>query len=136
MPIREHVCGNDSCTEYGKVLEKYFSSSAIMDRDCGECSAPMQLVLSTFGIVFTGPITSKYLDHKAEVNRGDGGHWVFETRGLDGQKIEPKARFISTFQEQRDFCKREGLVDPSSIGPAEVGSDGKTLSSRGLPGCW
>jgi hypothetical protein len=91
-------------------------------------------MISTFGIVFTGAITKKYNDPRAD-NAHEEGHWTYATRNDDGSKCAPKPVFISTFQEQAEHCKRERVMNPREIGPVEVSSDGKKFSSVGLPGC-
>lgn len=136
MPLYESCCRSEDCPSQGIPVEWYTGDRSKPDPNCPSCGQGMRRMISAFGVVFTGPLSSKYLDHKSEVKSEDASHWVWETRNEDGQKITPRPRFLTTFQEQREYCKREGVVDPSSIGPAEVGSDGKTLSSRGMPGCW
>lgn len=137
MPIREHVCANDTCAEFGKVVEHYFPTSDIPDQPCGSCEIPMRLALSTFGIVFTGPITKRYLSKGAEGSEADdGSHYQWATKDRDGQPCAPRLVKIETFQQQRDFCREQRLINPSDIGPCEVHQDGKGVSTRGLPGCW
>lgn len=137
MPVYESACTTAECQSRGTPIEWYTGDRSKPDPNCGDCGQPMRRMISPFGVVFTGPITGKYLDHKAEVKGEDGSHWAWETKGPDGQKLaNPRPVRIETFQDQRDFCRREGLVDPSSIGPAEIHADGRGVSTRGLPGCW
>jgi hypothetical protein len=137
MPIYELACGNESCPEYARVFEKYYSTSDKPDPVCA-CGQQTRRLISSFSVVFSGPITRKYLNPKIEGydRMADGTHWQFETRGPDGQKCDPRPVKIETFQQQREFAKRNGLVDPSSIGECEVHSDGKGVSTRGMPGAW
>lgn len=84
-------------------------------------------------MVFTGDLTSKkYKDPKSEGYR-EGGHWAVDKSGVDGN---PRHVYIETFQQQKEFCKRNGLVNPKDIGPMDAASDGKKSSSTGLPGAW
>jgi putative FmdB family regulatory protein len=130
MPLFEFFCDKD-----GSVNEHYLSSHDKPNPPCDHCGGETMRVISGFNVVFTGPITKKYNDPNAD-NAHVEGHWSWETKGPGGEKIKPRPVFIDSFQAQREFCRREGLVNPKDIGPVEVGSDGKSSSSRGMPGCW
>lgn len=53
------------------------------------------------------------MDTKKEVpdrKNGDGAHTVWSRKTPDGK---PKAERIETFAQQKDFCRREGLICPT-----------------------
>lgn len=135
MPIFEYCCKNEACEDYAHAHEHYVATSDKPDPNCDSCGLPTGRMISTFGVVFTGPITKRYNDPNAD-NAHMESHWVWETKGPGGEKIKPRPLLIEDFQQQREYAKREGLVNPKDVGPMEVGSDGKSFSSRGMPGCW
>lgn len=135
MPLFEHACPNEKCSAYRVVEEHYFSQADAPLPACSVCGSVQQRIISRFGVVWTGVITAKYNDSKLERSHSETQYmWTRQTP--DGK---PKCVPITTFQEQREFCKREGLVNPSSVhfnSNTEVSADGKATSSQGLPGCW
>lgn len=136
MPVYEHSCTADGCELQGYVLERYEHHAVSTDPPCAACGGPTVRIVSSFGVVFTGPITRKYMDTKREIpdKKGDGAHWVWEKKTPDGK---PRPRLITTWSEQRDYCKQEGLALPSDMPTnATMSEDGKTLQSRGMPGQW
>src|ERR1700757_1736645 len=131
MPIYEHACTNRECSTYGQPIEGYFRHFSAEPPACGLCGGATVRMASAFSVVFTGLISRKYLSRNIEKgDRDDGAHWAWETTA-DGTRRPIR---IETFEQQRAFCKKEGLVNPSDIGPMEVGSDGRSISSRGMPG--
>jgi predicted nucleic acid-binding Zn ribbon protein len=129
MPLFE-----SGCTACGTVREWYAKLSTSPDPDC--CGAPMRRLISRFGIVWTGPI-SKYNDPtKERVNQTkDGSHWVWKVRS--SKSGHPEKVLITNRQEQREFVKAEGLLDPAECpANADISSDGHRLSSQGMPGSW
>jgi len=127
MPIYEY-----ECQQCGAAMERYVPRFSSPNPDC--CGVSMERVPSAFRVVWTGAITgSKYSDQKKE-NAHLDGHWAWKKKTASGN---PEAVFIDTWQKQKEFCKSEGLVNPSEM-PAnpEFGSDGKSMSSRGMPGSW
>jgi len=124
----------DRCSACGRIVEWYAKLSTSPDPDC--CGAPMRRMISRFGIVWTGPI-SKYNDPtKERCNQtDDGSHWVWRVRS--SKSGHPERQLISSIAEQKAFCREEGLTLPSDTpANADISSDGRTLSSQGLPGCW
>ena len=95
--------------------------------DCGE---PMTQLFSPFGIVFTGVLSGTKYKESSLNGYGQDGHWAWE-KATDHSPAKPV--FIETFQQQKEFCKRNGLVNPKEVGRLEAGSDGKSLSTSGLP---
>jgi predicted nucleic acid-binding Zn ribbon protein len=133
MPIYESWCTNEKCTKYQDPVERYYPRSDTPLKPCEACGSESRRLLSRFGIVFTGVLSGTKYKEKGMDDYGQDGHWVWTKKTPDGK---PKPVFIETFDQQRDFCKQEGLVNPKDIGPVEGGSDGKKSSSQGLPGCW
>ena len=128
MPIFDFRC--DTCHD---VVEHYMSNREMPDPVCEACGGPRKRCISTFGIVNTGLLGGKYNDRTKEFAH-QSGHWVMETDPVTGKKNKPL--YLETFQDQREYCKREKLYNPGEIGQMEAGSDGKSYSSRGLPGAW
>lgn len=93
-------------------------------------------MISRFGVVFTGTITSRYNDSKREKPHMEG-HYVWERKTADGRKLDqPRQRFIETWQDRKQYMKQEGLRD--DIGVIDAPSDGKgsTNNGCGMPGAW
>jgi len=117
------------CTSCNSITEHYLPHSDSPNPPCEECGGPTVRMISRFGVVFTGNFSMKYVDKKIDGYEAQAdGHYGFERDG--------SPTWISDFQSQREFCKRNGFINPKDIGPAEVSSDGKKTSSRGLPGQW
>lgn len=129
MPIFEYRC--QTCVD---VIEKYVPTADVPDPKCETCGGQRQKCISSFGIVGTGSLGgTKYNDRRLE-NYEQQGHWVYETDPKTGKRTIP--RYLETFQDQREHCKREGLYNPGEIGQVEAGVDGKSFSCSGLPGAW
>lgn len=133
MPLYETVCRERTCSEYGRVIEYYSHAQTDKDPPCQVCGQDRSRVISTFGIVFTGAFSAKYNDIKKE-NAWQEGHWAWRKKTKSGN---PEPVWIDSFDAQRDFCKSEGLVNPKDVPTyAEVDSEGKKMSSAGMPGTW
>lgn len=133
MPLYESACASNVCVEFARPVEWRASTWETPDPSCVECGGPTKRMISQFGIVFTGPLTAKYNDPKAD-NAHQEGHYAWRTKNTKDGK--PEMVWIDSFDAQREHCRSEGLVNPKDLGPGEVGGDGKTLSTRGMPGCW
>lgn len=135
MPIREFACPTEGCAEHGIVREGYFRNSD-PDPNCATCGTAQQVQISRFGIVWTGPLTTRYNDRRLEGSHVEG-HWQYSRQTLDGK---PKAVWIDSVQKSKEFAKAEGLVSPfSQNAPAlnmEISGDGKSATTQGQPGCW
>ncbi len=55
------------------------------------------------------------------------------SRHLDGT---PEKCLLTSVSQQREYCKAEGLIPPDDVGMAEVGANGKDLSTSGFAGQW
>jgi predicted nucleic acid-binding Zn ribbon protein len=135
MPIREFACETETCPEHGVVRENYFRNSD-PDPTCEACGAVKKARISRFGIVWTGPLTTRYNDPKLESAHREG-HWAYRRNTPSGK---PEPVFISTPQESREFARSEGLVSPfdSNAPPLnmEISGDGKSATTCGQPGAW
>ncbi len=132
MPIYEYIC------EGGHRTERYLSNRQLPDPPCSECEGPTKRLISGFAAIWTRNI-SDYGDKRKETYYKDlsnGGHMVARKRSGGGTPEKPIYERIETVQQQRDYCREEGLYDPSDIGPMEVAKDGQSCSTRGLPGAW
>jgi len=129
MPIIEYHCAG--CNE---VQEQFLHAVPDEAPACVACNGPRIRLASRFGIIFTGPLTARYNDPKRE-NAHQEGFWAYRKRSsVSGQ--EERIR-IETHQELRDFCDAEGLVHPSELPRnATISADGRTISSKGMPGQW
>ena len=92
-------------------------------KPCESCGLQTVKVPSTFSSPFMGELSRKYVDRSLDDgHRQDLSHWVFE-KGPDGKTT---SSLITTFQEQRDYCKRNGLANPSDLDSnCEVSEDGR-----------
>ena len=101
---------------------------------CDACGSVAERMASRFAVVFSGVIGSKYKDKNGPGGYKDGT-WAWDKDIPEiGQKAGP--RYLETFQDQKEYCKRNKLINPKDLGPVEVGSDGKSVSTRGLPGSY
>lgn len=130
MPLYESMCVSEGCEKFGVPVEHFYSRMTDEDGPCEVCGGAKDRLISSFAVVFTGCITSRYNNRKLEGAHLDG-HWATARNTLDGV---PRPVFIDTFDKQREFCKSEGLVNPKDVGIMH--SRGKTWSNpTGMPGC-
>ena len=128
------------CEPCDRVQKDWFVGHAPEDDEIPICSCGqrMRRMVGNFSVVFTGPITqAKYMDPKLEnyhAMERDGGYWQYRKRSSRDGNPEPV--FIQTHADEVAFARDEHLIPPSQLGPMEVCSDGKTVSTRGLKGCW
>ena len=119
MPLYELVCHNRECPDCGVSRERFLHLFSSPNPACDLCGGPTDRGMSRFAVVFTGEITARYNDPKLE-NASDGAHWVYQTNKLTGKR-EP--RLIRTWDEQRSFCREEGITNPSECGDVDVPDD-------------
>lgn len=133
MPVYESYC--EDCKRVEEWYAKHFVD---IDQNpfCAVCGAPMRRVASAFSVVFTGPITKKYNDNMRADNYNQEGHWAYRVKSSKSGNPEPV--YIETFQQQKEFCREEGLVNPKDLPNMEADSEGKFRSNAGvgMPGCW
>lgn len=133
MPLFESTCFTIGCSLRDVPVEHYYKNSTEPMQPCESCGCgTLKVEFSRFGIVFTGVITAKYNDREKDGAHRDG-HWGFD-KGPDGKTTTPCR--IETWQDQKDYCKRNGLMNPKDMGRNyNVAKDGRTVESpMGLPG--
>lgn len=130
-------CFDFLCAACGFTEERYLKLASYPDPKCGYCGEPMHRVPARFAMPFSGSISARYLDKSLEGgNAKDGSHWAWEKPGPDGKE---RAVRIETFQQQKEFAKRNGLFNPSSANSptnVEINESGTKLSGAGLKGQW
>jgi predicted nucleic acid-binding Zn ribbon protein len=128
------------CEPCDRIQKDWFVGHAPADEEVPVCTCGQQMkrLIGQFAVVFTGSVTQKkYLNPKCEdyeKTAASDGYFAYRTRNTISGKPEPVR--ITTVAEERAFAKEQGLVAPSDCGNWEVCSDGKTLSTRGMPGSW
>jgi hypothetical protein len=128
---REYVCKNPACTGYQNVP----TMTADEELHC-ECGAVLELAVYPIASVWVGEMSAKYLDRSKEGgDKQTAGHWAFEKGEQYGKGAKPV--YLETWQQQKEFCKRNGLARPQDMpNNYEVADDGRTVkNSVGLPGC-
>lgn len=141
MPLIEFGCFTDACHAYGSVREDFFHTRTQIEAPvCEGCGQPMVKLVSRFGFLWSGNLgDNRYQKKIPESLTGQtpppsDGHWVMAKRTPDGI---PRSEYITTRQQQREFCKREGLIDPTDMpSNSEVSADGRQLQWKGMPGSW
>ena len=131
MPVYESYC--QVCHKVKEWYAKHFTD--IGENPFCDCGEPMVRVASRFGVIFRGTITTKYNDKSAE-NYHREGHWGYRVKSSKSGHPEPV--WIETFQDQKQFCKDEGLVNPKDLPNMEADSEGRFRSNAGvgMPGTW
>lgn len=134
MPLFENICSR--C--YTR-FEWYSSTRDKPDPQCRKCKSPTRRLISGFAAIWTRSI-SEYGDPRKESYAKDikrGGHWEYRKRSHGATPDKPIPVFLDSVQKQREFCREEGLYNPSDVGDLHVQGDGKTVTSNaGMPGSW
>ena len=85
---------------------------------CPDCGASTERLISAPAVIWSKPLVA-YQDVKGETTKKDmanGGHFVFERDSDEAkEKGHPVRRFISTPQDQAEYCRREGLMNPKDL---------------------
>ena len=129
MPVYEVWC--PECNRE----EEYFSHVRTdEDPPCPGCGGWRQRRVSSFKVVFSGPLTARYNDPKREGAQMEG-FWDYRVRSsVSGQ---PEPVFLETWDQLREFRKAEQLSMPGDVpANATISRDGRTISSAGMPGQW
>lgn len=136
MAVKEYVCKTPFCTEYGVAFEIMLGVNA-PDPKCPECLVVTEQLPSRFATPWTGTL-DRYNKAGCETLNGcKGGHiqWRIRSSRLADGSAEPVR--ITNRQEQREFCRAEGLVDPTDVNPnLEGNSDGVWQNTSGFSGQW
>lgn len=136
MPIYEFTCAHEGCYLQGQVWEAYFTKIGATMPNCVECGNPTQLMPSISHAIWLGTL-DKYNQPGCVTQNPteDGGHVAYRVRSSRMVDGSPEPVRIRTVQEQREYCKAEGLTMPSDMPPhAEYSAKG--ASCQGMPGCW
>lgn len=137
MPIFETACPETSCSKYAVPVEHYYAHSTDVDAPCEQCGGPTRRLVSGFNSPLMGVISaSKYADRTIPGPEAfQDGHIAWRRKTLSGK---PEPVYIDTFEKQREFCKSEGLRNPSecprAMSPDEGGKG--VVNTQGMPGCW
>ncbi len=127
MPMRERVCQKSGCPDYGVVTERYYRSSD-PEEPCAGCGGVTAMVISAPAVIFAGKMTARYNDKSLEYANREG-EWMHEKNAPGG----PKWTYVEDWSERKRIMKQEGLEE---MGRAEISSDGRSVSTRGMPGTW
>jgi len=103
--------------------------------DCPVCLVPMERLPAAPATIYAKPL-GEYGDRSKEYYNPDGivAYRNKTTRNADGS---PEKVFLRTIQEQREYCKAEGLIMPNEINSnAEINRSGRGLSTSGVKGQW
>lgn len=138
MPTYESACLIETCERYGVRREWFASTMDKPDPDCEACGNTMRRMVSNFNAPWTGDLGRFNDPTKERFNTlPDGSHYAYRvrsTRNLDGS---PERVLVSNRQQQREYCKAEGLMMPDEVGQhVEVHDDGMGVSAQGMPGSW
>ncbi len=138
MPVRELRCNTKKCVNHAIIYEWFARSMDKPDPKCPECRVQMERLVSTFATPFVG-LLSRFNELGKEhfQETPDGGHVAWRVKSSQLVDGGPQRVKIKTHQDQREFCKAEGLIMPDEINRnAEIDSDGKKLCTSGIQGQW
>ena len=136
MPIYEYSCVNEHCSLGHRVFESYFKKVDANMPPCPECSQQTTRIPSVAHAIWLGTL-DRYDDPNCVTHNPteDGGHVAYRVRSSRLADGSPEPVRIRTVQEQREYCKAEGLTMPDDMPPhAEFSSHG--ASCQGMPGSW
>jgi hypothetical protein len=134
MPIYEYTCHDAACSERGVMKDHYQKRSDSPAPACPQCANEMKReAISQFQVCWARPLS--FYDSKTAQNRGMDSHVAYRIHSSKSGKPEPVV--IDSIQKQRDFCREEGLRNPSDLNPhAEINENGTKLQTAGTKGQW
>lgn len=143
MAIRETWCENGACPMYHEPVEHFYHASQLEDSPCESCGGQPSRLISTFAAPWTGDLT-RFIDPGCDMhNQIEGvGHIQYRVKSSRLADGTPERVVIKTRQDQREFIKAEGLVDPFDMNPNLGNSDGENKgfdsfqSSSRVRGAW
>lgn len=131
MPVFESQCSN------GHVFEWYASNAKAPDPACRFCSEPTKRLISRFHAIYTGTLGRLNDSNKEYRYQTEKGHWAWRKRSTTRPDGQPEQVFLETRQDQKNYCREEQVEDPTLMPTnMEVSSDGKSVTSQGMPGSW
>lgn len=128
MPLFENQCVGPKPHRF----EWFASNRNLSDPPCRECGEPTRRLISRFAAIWTKNI-SEYGDKTKETYAQDiknGGHVVYRKRSRGGTLDKPIKDRVRTIQEQKTYCREEGLLNPSDVGNVSVDSTGTKCSTE------
>ncbi len=126
MPVFESVCVSKTCGNRGLIVEHFYKHWDDPTEPCEECGERTEKIPSSFASPFMGDMGRKYVDRSLDDgDRQDLHHWVWDRNTPDGK---PKPRYIETFQQQKEWCRSNGVALPSELpSNCEASEDGRKL---------
>jgi hypothetical protein len=136
VPIYELLCKNPACDQFDRKRETFFKSYTDIMPPCPECGHATVRVPSVAHAIWLGTL-DRYNAPGCQTLNGveDGGHIAYRTRSSRMVDGSPEPVVIRTRQDQRAYCKAEGLMMPDEM-PQHCDWEDKSASSQGLPGSW
>lgn len=131
MPLFEHCCAAESCDLYCIPIEHFFHDRNADNPQCEECGGKTERLVSRFNAPWTGDLGRFNNPEAGQHNTTPYGHIAYKTRSTHMIDGSPEPVHIDSIQKQREYCKQEGLTNPSDVNP-NLGSsaDGKISASR------
>jgi hypothetical protein len=108
------------------------------DPNCPKCGVKMTRLVSLFATPWTGTLDRFKESNKERFQEAPGGgHYAWRVKSSRLADGGPEKVLIQTRQDQKEFIKAEGLVDPTDMNRnSYIESDGKKLLTTGIAGCW
>lgn len=139
MPLFELSCLNSECARYAQRVERLLRNAETPNPPCEDCGGETRRLISLSRVVWLRDLVC-YDNPKGETHRKDterGFHTVACKRSFGGTQDKPVFKKIFNRRDQVEYCKAEGVVDPSEAPHTiEVNKDGTAASGAGLPGAW
>jgi hypothetical protein len=139
MPVYEYQCRNEKCPDCGWVEESFrHVSDAQKPRVCELCGTEKVKLVSACNQIWDKPIGQYGDPTKEYYHKQLDGHWVQRRKSSHRADGKPEWEFIRTVQQQKKYCREEGLEVPSDL-PSEVtvsGHKGLNTNSQGNRGSW
>lgn len=134
MPIYEYTCHEEKCSEVGITKDHYQKMRDNPPPNCPACGKPMDKnAISMFAVCWARPLSA--YDSSTAQNKGQDAHVAYRVRSSSTGNPEPVV--IDSIQAQRDFCREEGLRNPSDLNPnAEINENGTKMQTAGTKGQW
>lgn len=136
MPIYEVVCKDPHCEQFNRVRETFFKSYTDIMPPCPECGHVTERIPSVAHAIWLGTLDRYNAPGCETLNPvPGGGHMGYRVRSSRLVDGSPEPVVIQTRQQQREFCRAEGLTMPDEM-PPHAEWDAKSASSQGMPGSW
>jgi hypothetical protein len=138
MPIRELVCSTGGCSNHGITYDWFARTMDRPDPKCPDCGHQMGRLVSAFATPWTGTLDRFERPDCEQHQKVGDGHRVWRVKSSRMPDGSPESQIIRTRQDQREYCKAEGLVMPDDMNPNSfISADGRHLSTVGVgPEAW